>query len=240
MGGASSSTFSGYIDQYVGWPVQFWYNVGFEAFLAIMCLLFLDETVWHRADTAPVPIPPAGFVQRKLATYAFTKRLTPTKPRHEVVQSITLPFIIAFCPITIFIGVTFMIFYGWGIAMNTFLSIFLEDPLDEGGYGFSPGRNASCKFNLCLLTVSKSDQHHCSYLLLLGRRWGRSNLWPLAWGPSSSRYLFPQRRGLETGISPAFTMDPSTHLSPNQHWTLWRQPVPSLELHGPRSCRFPG
>ena len=158
VGGASASTYSGYIVQKVEWPVQFWYNVGFEGLIATLCLLFLDETLWTRDESQPIPRPPDGFLQRKLATYAFTKRLTPRKSKDEVIRSITLPFIIAVCPVTILIGTTLMIFYGWGIAINTFLSIFLQNTVEMGGYGFSPERNADCEFGLCFLTVSSA--HH--------------------------------------------------------------------------------
>ena len=141
----SCVTFSGYIVQFVGWPVQFLYNVGLEGFLAVLCLLFLDETVWPRGDQSSIPFPPVRYLSRKLATYAFTQRLTPKKSREEVIRSITLPFTIMLCPVTILIGCVLLIIFGWGIAINTLLSIFLQNPLDEGGYAFSPGRNASCE-----------------------------------------------------------------------------------------------
>ncbi len=151
FGGICCGTFSGYIVQRVGWTVQFWYNVGLETCIATLCLIFLDETAWSRHGQAPVPHPPSSFIKRKLATYAFTQRITATRSRKEVIESWTLPFSIAACPVTILIGTNLMVYYGFGISINTFLSIFLQTPVEEGGYSFSADRNASCEgfFFLC-------------------------------------------------------------------------------------------
>jgi len=146
MGAVSGATFSGYIVEKVSWTVQFWYNVGFEAAIALLMFLFVDETLWPRAEQPDIPLPPANRLSRRLATYLFTQRLTRKQTKEEVIQSITLQFLITISPVTILIGSTLMIFYGWGIAMNTFLSIFLQNPVKEGGYGFSPERNASFTF----------------------------------------------------------------------------------------------
>ena len=147
MGAVTGATFSGYIVEKVSWTVQFWYNVGFEGAIALLMFLFVDETLWPHAEQPDIPLPPANPVSRRMATYLFTQRLTRKQTKDEVIQSITLQFLITISPVTILIGSTLMIFYGWGIAMNTFLSIFLQNPLEEGGYGFSPERNASCEFH---------------------------------------------------------------------------------------------
>ena len=147
QGGIVCITFSGYIVQRVGWPWQFWYNVIFEAFIAIMVFFFLEETLWTRPGQTPVPLPPQGLLQRKFATYFLTKRLTPKQTKQEVMDTVILPFKIAACPVTLLIGSMLMVYYAFGIAINTFLSIFLQSPVEEGGYGFSPDRNASCEYS---------------------------------------------------------------------------------------------
>ena len=147
MGAVSGATFSGYIVEKVSWTVQFWYNVAFEGAIALFMFLFVDETLWPRAEQPDIPLPPANPLSRRLATYFFTQRLTRTQTNKEVIQSITLQFLITISPVTILIGSTLMIFYGWGIASNTFLSIFLQNPVEKGGYGFSPERNASCELH---------------------------------------------------------------------------------------------
>ena len=151
MGAISCGTFSGYIVEFTGWPVQFWYNVGLEGLVAVLCLLLLDETHWPRQDQPYCPFPPNGYLRRRVATYLFTSRLTPETSKRDLVRSVTLPFMIMLCPTTILIGTVLMIIFGWGIAINTFLSIFLQNPLEEGGYAFSPERNASCELVLAIV-----------------------------------------------------------------------------------------
>lgn len=197
MGAVTGATFSGYIVEKVSWTVQFWYNVGFEGAIALLMFLFVDETLWPRAEQPDIPLPPANPVARRMATYFFTRRLTRKQTKDEVIQSITLQFLITISPVTILIGSTLMIFYGWGIAMNTFLSIFLQNPLKEGGYGFSPERNASCEFHATLQTLVShlTDQSHLCYMVRCFRRRG---LWHAAWRSSPPGHLFPARRHMET------------------------------------------
>ncbi len=135
----------GFIVNDLPWPVQFWYNVGLEALVALLCILFLDETGWTRPGSDVYPLLPAGFVQRKLATYAFTKRLTPQRSAREIGRSAVLPFLIGACPATMLVGVSMMIYFSWSVAVTTFLSVFLQEPLEAGGYAFSPKRNAACQ-----------------------------------------------------------------------------------------------
>ncbi|EXJ57722.1 uncharacterized protein A1O5_12512 [Cladophialophora psammophila CBS 110553] len=148
IGGICCSTFSGYIVQRVSWTVQFWYNVGLEAVLALLCVLFLDETNWSRPGQLPVPTPPKGLVQRKLATYFFTKPMTAKRSPAELFKSWTLTFRVASCPVSIIVGGNMLVFYGFGIGINTLLSIFLQEPVEDGGYGFSADQNASFTFVL--------------------------------------------------------------------------------------------
>jgi MFS family permease len=67
LGTAAANTFSGFVVETASWTIQFWYNVGLEGVVAILCLVFLDETGWTRPGGDAYPIPLSSFLPRKLA-----------------------------------------------------------------------------------------------------------------------------------------------------------------------------
>lgn len=144
LGTVGSNTFSGFIVQSAAWPVQFWYNVALEGTISILCLLFLDETGWTRPGGDEYPPLPSGFVARRLATYTLIRRVTPKKTVRERCYRAALPLIIGLSPVTIMVGIAVMICFSWSVAINTFLAVFLQEPVEHGGYGFSPLQNAAC------------------------------------------------------------------------------------------------
>jgi hypothetical protein len=115
----------------------------------LLCVLFLDETGWNRNSGDAFPEPPEGFVARKLATYAFTRRMVPRRTAAQMGRTAVLPFLIGVCPVTLCIGLPLMIYFSWSVAVTTFLSVFLQEPLEIGGYDFSPKRNAACEYMFC-------------------------------------------------------------------------------------------
>lgn len=146
LGTVAASTFSGFVVETASWTIQFWYNVGLEGVVAILCLVFLDETGWTRPGGDAYPIPPSSFLPRKLATYAFTRRLMPHSMGRQIACSAILPILIGLCPVSLLIGLALMIYFAWGVAVTTLLSVFLQSPLAAGGYGWSPKRNAAFTF----------------------------------------------------------------------------------------------
>jgi MFS family permease len=146
LGTVASNTLSGFIVQSTAWPVQYWYNVAFEGLIAILCLLFLDETGWTRLGGDIYPTLPEGFLASKLATYTLLRRVTPRKTAREIGYRAVLPFIIGLSPVTMIIGIAVMICFSWSITINTFLALFLQLPVGHGGYGFSPLQNAACMY----------------------------------------------------------------------------------------------
>lgn len=48
------------------------------------------------------------------------------------------------CPVTLLAGGLTLIDFGFAAFFNIVLTIFLQDPPEKGGYGFSPTRNAEC------------------------------------------------------------------------------------------------
>ncbi|KAG7427763.1 Efflux pump rdc3 [Fusarium oxysporum f. sp. raphani] len=147
FGTMASSTLSGYIVEGASWVWQFWYNVILGGVCIILCLLFLEEPIWNRPGGPEYPTPPEGWLTRRLATYAFTKRLTPKVPIEKSgSRAVILPLFIALSPVTMAIGLAHMIGFGFSIGITTFIPIYLQAPVMAGGYGFSPARNAAFTF----------------------------------------------------------------------------------------------
>lgn len=82
----AAGTFSGIIVERVDWPVQYWYNIGFEGLVIILCLLWLDETGWTRKGGETYPTLPRTKLKRKLVTYFFAGPVMPKKSPKEIVS----------------------------------------------------------------------------------------------------------------------------------------------------------
>ncbi|KAH8807750.1 major facilitator superfamily domain-containing protein [Xylogone sp. PMI_703] len=147
LGTVAASTFSGFIIEHGSWTIQFWYNVGFEGFICICCVLFLDETAYPRGVNSDQPRLPEQYLQRKLATYAcIGKRITPHRSRSELFRLGVTPFLIGLSPVGLLIGFFLFVMFSWSVAVSTDLSVYLQNPVEEGGYGFTPYQNAYFSF----------------------------------------------------------------------------------------------
>jgi hypothetical protein len=85
--------------------------------------------------------------------YLFTRRLMPHHTAKELAHLAALPFLIAIQPVTTVVGLALMVYFVWSVAVTTFLSVFLQEPLIAGGYGFSPKRNAAFTFTQWVAVV---------------------------------------------------------------------------------------
>jgi hypothetical protein len=52
---------------------------------------------------------------------------------------------IAVLPVTLIFGMFQLIVFGWAVAFQTLLGVFLQTPEVHGGYGFTPFRTACCE-----------------------------------------------------------------------------------------------
>jgi MFS family permease len=50
-----------------------------------------------------------------------------------------------FSPITLLCGLFTLIVFGWLLINDVLLPTFLQDPVEQGGYGFTPVQNAACQ-----------------------------------------------------------------------------------------------
>ncbi|KIW19389.1 hypothetical protein PV08_03684 [Exophiala spinifera] len=146
LGTVASATFSGFIVQDASWTVQFWYNVGVEGVVAVLCLIFLRETGWTRPGGPEFPPRPKTRFQEFTATYFFTRRTTPPETIAQTFRAALLPLAIGVSPVTMLVGFPLMLYFSWSVAVTTLLSVFLQEPVEAGGYAFSPRRNAAFTF----------------------------------------------------------------------------------------------
>lgn len=48
-------------------------------------------------------------------------------------------------PVSLLAGGYLLIMFAWPVAVNTLLGVFLQTPVELGGYGFTPEQNAYCR-----------------------------------------------------------------------------------------------
>jgi hypothetical protein len=150
-------TFSGYITATAPWTVQLWWTVGALGLCCILVFFFLEDTTYDRYNPGTKPVK-QSYIQDRIATFF---------PGHKVVQQsgekhgVFDPFIIGVQPVTILAGSFLLITFAWAVAVTTLLryvdryapsqgpswltvgSVFLQEPVKAGGYGFGPLANAN-------------------------------------------------------------------------------------------------
>ena len=132
-------------------------------FLTFTVFLFLEETSFQRdKDSEPLPQRPKTFVSNRIATFFPGTAVVPRTTFAHVVSRMTIskllvcltsqarryitPFKIALSPLTIIIGFFVGCVYGFAVGLAIVVSIFLQSPENEGGYGFTPNDNAECTY----------------------------------------------------------------------------------------------
>lgn len=137
-------TISGFIVARAPWPVQFWWTVGVEGFIAILVFFFLEETTFPRDGKHSPFTPPSSYVSNRIATFFPGHKILPRTTRRMHPLS---SFMIAICPVTIITGLFLFIAFAWAVSTSTLLAIFLQSPLEAGGYAFTPTQNATFTFS---------------------------------------------------------------------------------------------
>ena len=169
LGILAGPTFSGFIVEHTNWPVEFWWGVASQGFMAILVFVFLEETGWTRdSSKKQYPVPPQAWLSNRIATYFPGTKITPYISAGQVVSTqhcipslendvVTARFqgffafsqvLIGLSPVGLIVGFYQLINFGWFVMINTLLAVFLENPIDEGGYAFTPQQNAACKSSI--------------------------------------------------------------------------------------------
>ncbi|KAK6367284.1 hypothetical protein LTS17_010209 [Exophiala oligosperma] len=148
LGTLAGPTFSGFI---VGngspWAVEYWYNVGLEGFVIFLIFFCLEETGWTRPGRPTFPVPSTSFVRRSIDVYFFRRpNVAEGMNNRETLRLAIMPFRIGLHPVGILGGLFLMIVFGWSVGVNNLLAVFLQSPVSEKGYGFTPNQNAEFTF----------------------------------------------------------------------------------------------
>lgn len=125
------------------WPVQIWWTVGVEAAVIVLVFLFLEETQYDRRSGGAAKH--RSWIVNRSATFFPGHRILPPKSGRRV-NSAASCFFIMVCPVTILAGSFLCLTFGWAVAVNTLLAVFLQTPTAAGGYGFTPTQNALFTF----------------------------------------------------------------------------------------------
>ena len=157
-------TLGGFIAQTRPWDYVFWWTLGPVGAAIVSALLFVEDTSFDRNSTAMKgPSLPKGFLANRVATFFPGVRTQPTGKVREFVsrhhrkghspsrlfvrhpanmndqgRRAIVPFQITFAPITLLVGTYVFVALGLPIMQASTLAIYLQPPVEAGGYGFSP------------------------------------------------------------------------------------------------------
>ena len=81
-----------------------------------------------------------------MATFFPGTRMVLTLSFYKVAGYGITPIFIGISPVGLLTGTFVLGFFGWFVTINTLLTVFLQEPVKEGGYGFTPLRNAACRW----------------------------------------------------------------------------------------------
>lgn len=147
LGSAVGPTFSGLIVSHTNWPVEYWWTIGLQALLIILAFFFLEESGFPR-DGKPYPCAPESFLSNRIATYFPGSKVVPGVSRSTLAKFAIAPFLIGLSPAAICAGLIQLTGFGWLVTIQSQLAIFLQEPPQLGGYGFTPQQNAFFLFSI--------------------------------------------------------------------------------------------
>jgi len=148
LGTVAGPTFGGFIISHDSWDVEFWWVVALLGLVAILSFFFLEETGFSRDGRVLYPQPANSFLRNRFDTFFPGTKVVPRISGPELAKFAVAPFLIGISPATILAGIFQMALFGFFVMINSLLSIFLQEPVMIGGYGFTPQRNAA--FCFCL------------------------------------------------------------------------------------------
>lgn len=143
-GAAVAGTASGFIVGTVDWTVQFWWIVGLLGVAILLVFFFLDDTTFDRSNSRESYVDERrSFLRNRWETLCpGTKVVAPSAIKHGIFDCI----LIGLQPVTILAGLFFALTFGWAVSVNILLGVFLQTPVEAGGYGFTPVNNACFSF----------------------------------------------------------------------------------------------
>lgn len=141
FGALVAPVLSGFIAERVSWTIQFWCYVGALVVVAILVFFFLEDTTYDRQNSAVDRAKPSFLANRIATFFPGTKIVVST---HKA--SPWTVFSIALCPPVLVCGVALLLTFSWVVGLNTTLAVFLQTPVEQGGYGFTAQQNGEFIF----------------------------------------------------------------------------------------------
>lgn len=146
LGTISGSTFGGFIVGRQSWTVCFWWPVPLLAIAGGLALVFLEETHFDRSEQRDGGSHPINFLSNRMATFLPGTKVTQRPNSSTIIRHAAAPFLVGFSPAIAIIGIFLMIIFGWALIIDILSPLFLQTPLNKGGYAFTATQNAGFSF----------------------------------------------------------------------------------------------
>ncbi|RAK86464.1 polyamine transporter [Aspergillus costaricaensis CBS 115574] len=173
-----------YVDARSSWPISFWYTVPMNGVLALLILVFIEETAFAGGEQVR-----QSFTQKKWNMY-IRGRAVPPQLRASWKNMVSILFdifLVSFSPVSIIVGFFMMVDFGFA-SMAIILGVtFVEAPRDEGGYAMSKISMASFTLTQAIGTaLAELYGHFISDrlpLYLFHRKSKSQDIEPTEWRP---------------------------------------------------------
>ena len=132
---------SGFIIEYSSWTLQFWWCVAGLGVALILTFLFLEDTTFTREDES-TRLPEMSYLSNRVATFFPGNKILQTREK----DSYLTVWMIFISPIALMVGTALCLIFSWQVGLNIVVTIFLQTPVEEGGYGFTGGQNSEFLF----------------------------------------------------------------------------------------------
>ncbi|OJJ45898.1 hypothetical protein ASPZODRAFT_98898 [Penicilliopsis zonata CBS 506.65] len=184
LGVITAPIFGGYIISTQSWTVQFWWTAGMNGLLILLILCFLEDSESSVAAKE-------SLLHRRLRTYTGRAVATPASWR-DCTRMVRNEFRIGFSPLGMLAGFFLLVDFGFSTMTLVMVNLFLADPVDEGGYGFTSTEIASFTFCLWIgVCIAELYGHFVSDRLPLWLSRRQSGIWRpefrlhCLWAPAS-------------------------------------------------------
>jgi hypothetical protein len=136
------------------WRWAFWWSAIFQAVITIAMFFCMWDSRWDRQKDADQQerLSPEGYWASRAAIFFPGTRVTPKLSWSEWLSVSLLPLKIAITPVTLLVGLFSSLQFGMFIGMNAITPVWLQKPVAQGGYSFTPMQNAYCKSLVARLT----------------------------------------------------------------------------------------
>ncbi|CRG86660.1 putative transporter C1529,01 [Talaromyces islandicus] len=123
-------------------------EISYTGVVIVLVFCFIEETGFTRKDGRIYPPQPSKFIPNRIATFFPGTAVAHVGGFKEASHSALAQFLIGISPVSISCGFYLISMCGWFVSLNTLLGVFLQNSVEEGGYGFTPQQSAAFTFTL--------------------------------------------------------------------------------------------